>query len=146
MRVLACDVGTVRIGIARSVGSLAVPDSAVPAGHDSVARVIAKALEHDIDEIVVGLPLRLDGTEGPAAQTARAWALTLASHTNLPVRLVDERLSTVQAQRGLHEAGRSVRTSRDRIDSASAVIVLQAVLEYGERTGTLPGEVVGGSA
>ncbi len=144
MSLLACDVGSVRIGIARSVGSLAFPMEAVPAGADAVATILERADEIQATAIIVGLPLRLDGGEGPAAQAAREWAHTLAGATKIPVRLVDERLSTVQAQQGLHASGRSTRTSRDRIDSASAVVVLQAVLEYGERTGALPGEVVEG--
>jgi putative Holliday junction resolvase len=68
----------------------------------------------------------------------------LAELTSVPVRLMDERLSTVQAQRGLQAAGRSTRQSRSVIDSASAVIVLQAVLDQESATGVVPGELVPG--
>jgi len=85
-------------------------------------------------EIVIGLPLRLDGTAGQAATEAEDWAaglrnVLLAAGQSIQVRLVDERLTTVQAQRGLHAAGRSTRTSRQRIDSASAVVLLQGYLD-----------------
>ncbi len=80
-------------------------------------------------EVIVGLPLKMDGTEGASAEMARSWAAMLESNTELPVRLVDERLTTVQAQRGLHAAGRTVKNSRSSIDSASAVVLLQSVLE-----------------
>ncbi len=128
---LACDVGSARVGIARSdaSGLLAVPLDAVRGGDGSAAAVAALALEWEAIEIVVGLPLSLSGNEGPAAERAREWARGLSQATTVPVVLVDERLTTVQAQRGLHAAGRSTRTSRAVIDSASAVVLLQAHLD-----------------
>jgi len=145
---LACDVGSVRIGIARSdaTGVLAVPLEAVAAGSDSVAVVQALVDEWDALEVVVGLPLHLSGEEGPASAAARHWAQQLAERVTVPVRLIDERLSTVQAQRGMQAAGRSTRQSRSGIDSASAVIVLQAALDQEQATGAVPGEVVEGSS
>ncbi|MDO8731246.1 MAG: Holliday junction resolvase RuvX [Actinomycetota bacterium] len=128
---LACDVGTVRIGVARSDAGriLAVPLASVPAGEDSISALLALVLEYSAVEIIVGLPLKMDGTEGASAEMARSWAAKLAANTDLPVRLVDERLTTVQAQRGLHAAGRTVKNSRSAIDSASAAVLLQSVLE-----------------
>lgn len=128
---LACDVGTVRIGVARSDAGrvLAVPLGSVPAGEDSVNRILELVLEYSAVEIIVGLPLKMDGTEGTSADMARTWAARLEASTNVPVRFVDERLTTVQAQRGLHAAGRTVKNSRSAIDSASAVVLLQSVLE-----------------
>lgn len=128
---LACDVGSARIGMARSdpQGTLAVPLDAVRAGAnalDSILRIIA---EYEPLEVIVGLPLSLDGTEGPAAGRVREWVAALSARTEVPIRLVDERLTTVEAQRGLHAAGRTTRTSRSVIDSASAVILLQADLD-----------------
>jgi putative Holliday junction resolvase len=141
---LACDVGTVRVGMARSdaSGLLAVPLPAVAAGGDSVACVLAIIAEWDALEVFVGLPLHMSGVEGASAALARQWASTLAERAAVPVRLIDERLSTVEAQRGLHAGGRSTRESRSRIDSASAVIVLQSVLEAEGRSGSVPGELV----
>ena len=94
--------------------------------------------EWEAIEVYVGLPLHLSGPEGAASASARAWAGVLAERTGVPVRLIDERLSTVQAQRGLHASGRSTRQSRSVIDSASAVIVLQSALDQEQRTGPRP--------
>ena len=128
---LACDVGTVRIGVARSDASqvLAVPLDSVAAGEQAITDILALISEYSVVEIVVGLPLKMDGTEGASAQLAREWAAALEAGTEVPVQLVDERLTTVQAQRALHAAGRTVKNSRASIDSASAVVLLQAVLE-----------------
>lgn len=128
---LAVDVGTVRIGIARSdaSGTLAVPLDAVRAGEASFDAVAALVEEWAALEVIVGLPLSMSGEEGAAATAVRAWASTLAERLSVPVRLVDERLSTVQAQRALQAGGRSTRQSRSLIDSASAVMVLQADLD-----------------
>jgi putative Holliday junction resolvase len=128
---LACDVGTVRIGIARSDfhGILATPLEAIPAGESSVAQVKNLIDEYEAIEVIVGLPLMMNGMEGTAADMARQWVAGLESMVTTPIRFVDERLTTVQAQRGLHAAGRTVKNSRDSIDSASAVVLLQSVLD-----------------
>jgi putative Holliday junction resolvase len=141
---VACDVGSVRIGLARSdaLGVLAVPLDAVRAGDDALSRVCAVLDEWEAVDVYVGLPRHLSGAEGAAAGSARRWAIALAERTGVPVRLIDERLSTVQAQRNLQASGRSTRQSRSVIDSASAVIVLQSVLDQEQRTGTPPGEPV----
>lgn len=128
---LAIDVGSVRIGVARSDpgGLMAVPLDALSANDQAIAAVSGLVDEYEAIEIVVGLPLSMDGTEGRAASLARGWAERLSASVDIPVRLVDERLTTVQAQRGLHAAGRSVKSSRGMIDSASAVILLQFDLD-----------------
>lgn len=128
---LACDVGSVRIGIARCDphGLLATPLDAVAAGARAVAEVADLVRETEAMEVVVGLPLSMDGTEGPAAVRARDWAEQLEQVVHVPVVLVDERLTTVQAQRGLHAAGRTTKSSRAVIDSAAAVVLLQSRLD-----------------
>lgn len=142
---LAVDVGSVRIGLARSdaSGMLAVPLDAVRASDTSVGDVAAIAAEWEALEVYVGLPRHMDGREGDAAERARTWASSLAERSGVPVRLIDERLSTVQAQRALREAGRSTRESRSVIDSASAVMILQSALDGEAATGHVPGERVG---
>lgn len=139
---LAVDVGSVRIGLARSdaSGLLAVPLDAVRAGDSAVDEVARIAAEWGVLEIYVGLPRHMDGREGDAADKARAWAARLAERVSTPVRLLDERLSTVQAQRVLREAGRTTRQSRSVIDSASAVMVLQSALDAEAATGREPGD------
>lgn len=131
---LCVDVGSVRIGIARSdaSGTLAVPLEAVRAGAESVAAVASLVEEWSAVEVIVGYPLTMRGEEGSAALIARDWATELSERVSIPVRLVDERLSTVQAQRALQAGGRSTRQSRSVIDSASAVMVLQAELDRPE--------------
>lgn len=131
---LCVDVGSVRIGVARSdaSGTLAVPLEAVRAGDASVVQVAALVEEWSAVEVIVGYPLTMRGEEGSSAVAAREWADRLAELIPIPVRLVDERLSTVQAQRALHAGGRSTRQSRSVIDSASAVMVLQAELDRPE--------------
>lgn len=128
---LACDVGAVRIGIAvcDPEGLLASPRPAIPADEHAVSRVAAEALAVNAVEIVVGMPMSLDGTSGPAAQRVQAWIQELTSATPCPVVTIDERLSTVQAQRRLHEGGKTARTSRSIIDSAAAAILLESYLD-----------------
>jgi putative Holliday junction resolvase len=136
---LACDVGKARIGIARSDprGVLAVPLDPVKAGENSASLVRDIAIEYEAIEIIVGLPISMSGALGAAAEYTQAWVDQLSAVTEIPIRLHDERLTTVQAQRGLHEAGRTTKSSRAVIDSASAVVLLQTCLDS-ERSSGLP--------
>lgn len=144
---IGVDVGSVRIGIAASdpTGTLASPVTVVrrsSAGGD-VERLAALVDEREAIEVVVGLPRSLRDREGMAAVAARAFATTLAARVApVPVRLVDERLSTVTAQRGLHAGGRTVKSSRPVIDAAAAAVILQSALDAERATGTAPGELV----
>ncbi|MDA3021733.1 MAG: Holliday junction resolvase RuvX [Actinomycetota bacterium] len=134
---LAFDVGTARIGVARSdpAGILATPLAAIAAGPGAIGELGVLIAEYEVVDVVIGLPLNMNGTAGPAAESARAWANLVAQAVDVPVRLVDERLTTVQAQRGLHEAGRTVRSSRAVIDSAAAVVLLQSYLDAQRKAG-----------
>jgi len=137
------DVGRARVGVARSDRDalLATPietlarDTAL----DGVAAVVA---ELQPLEIVVGLPLSLSGGDTPSTGDARAFARELATRLGLPVRLVDERLSTVSAQRELHRSGRSTKSSRAVIDQVAAVIILQNALDLERASGRAPGVLV----
>jgi putative pre-16S rRNA nuclease len=142
---LGIDVGTVRIGVARSDASatLAVPVETVPRGDGDLDRLAALVAEHEAVEVLVGLPLTLQGKRGPAARAARDFAHALADRlTGLPVRLVDERMSTVTAARGLREAGRPGRTTRSVVDQAAAVVIVQYAIDSERATGRAPGELV----
>ncbi len=141
-RRVSLDPGSVRIGVAVCDidGILASPRPALSAGDLEAVGVVVEEIESL--EIIVGLPVGLDGVEGHAALRARDFATQVRRATSVPVRLVDERLSTVQAQRGLHDQGRSVRQSREMIDSASAAVVLQYALDVERSTGDPPGEVL----
>ncbi|NTV39220.1 MAG: Holliday junction resolvase RuvX, partial [Demequinaceae bacterium] len=93
---LGIDVGTVRVGVAACdpEGIMAFPVATVARDAEAVAAVAALAAEREAIEIFVGLPLHLSGSEGPSAVDARAFAAALAERTGVPVRLVDERMST----------------------------------------------------
>jgi putative Holliday junction resolvase len=137
------DVGTVRIGIARSDphGLLATPVETVPRGDGDLARILAIAMELDAFELIVGLPLSLAGTPTASTDDATGFAARLAAATELPVRLVDERLTTVSAQAALRASGRSSKQSRSVIDQVAAVIIVQHALDFERAAGTPPGEI-----
>ena len=146
------DVGSVRVGVAASDPSalLATPvrtvardtdeAAATPTDLEEIALVVA---ELDAVEVVVGLPRSLSGGEGPAAHTARTYAGRLAVRiAPVPVRLVDERLTTVDAHRTLRESGVGGRAQRAVVDQAAAVLILQAALDAERSSGRPPGELV----
>jgi putative holliday junction resolvase len=142
---LGVDPGRVRIGVAACDvdGVLATPVETVATGPGQWDRLAAIVDEYGAVELVVGLPLRLTGEEGPAAAEARAFATALAERVTVPVRLVDERLSTVEATRSLRDAGRTARRSRAVVDQAAAVVVLQSALDAERSSGQAPGVLVG---
>jgi putative Holliday junction resolvase len=124
------DVGTVRVGVAASDPHriLASPVETVPApGH---ARVAELARQREAVLIVVGLPTSLSGRSASAsADMARDWVAAFAPLVDVPVELVDERLTTVTATAALRASGRSAKKSRSVIDQAAAVALLQGVLD-----------------
>ncbi|SCK07544.1 putative holliday junction resolvase [Streptomyces sp. WMMB 714] len=146
-RRLAVDVGDARIGVASSDpdGLLATPVETVP-GRDlpgAHRRLAALVSEYEPIEVVVGLPRSLKGGEGPAAAKVRGFAEELARKiTPVPVRLVDERLSTVTAAQGMRASGVSSKKGRSRIDQAAAVVILQSALETERMSGSPPGQCV----
>ncbi|HEX2361615.1 MAG TPA: Holliday junction resolvase RuvX [Jiangellaceae bacterium] len=139
------DVGTVRIGVATCDpdGVLATPLETVRRGTGDVGRLTTIIAEQQAIEVVVGLPLSLSGGDGPAAATTRSFARALARRVApCPVRLVDERLSTVEATRGMRERGVSARQGRESVDQAAAVVILQSALDTERGSGRPPGEIV----
>jgi len=141
---LGIDVGRARVGVARCDpdGMLAVPVETVPRSEESVARILELAAEHGATELVVGLPLNLRGEDTPSTADARAFAAELARRGDAPVRLVDERLSTVTAHTALRQSGRSQKGSRSMVDQVAAVVLLQHAVDSEKRTGTPAGELV----
>ncbi len=138
---LGVDVGRARIGVARCDrdGILATPIETVARGDGDLARITQLREEYDAVEIVVGLPLSLSGGSTASTEDARAFAAAIAKSTATPVRLVDERLSTVTAQSQLRENGRSTRSSRSVVDQVAAVIILQTALDAERTAGSPPG-------
>ena len=141
---LGVDVGKVRIGVARSDlhGMLALPVETVPRGQGDLGRLLVLITEYEVTEIVVGLPLSLKGTDTASTADAREFAVQLAALTQLPVRMVDERLSTVSAQQALRSSGRTSKNSRAVIDQVAAVIILQHALDAERSGGNAPGTLV----
>ncbi|MBK8435663.1 MAG: Holliday junction resolvase RuvX [Austwickia sp.] len=148
-RRVGVDVGSARVGLATCdpEGVLATPVGTVARSDarsdlDEIADTVRRLAAI---EVVVGLPRSLSGSEGPAAEAARAYAISLVGRlAGVPVRLLDERLTTVDAQRALREAGRPARQQRSVIDQVSAVLILQAALDLERASGRPPGEALGG--
>jgi putative Holliday junction resolvase len=133
-RRLGVDVGTVRIGVATSDpdGILATPVETVARdrGGKHLRRLGKLVAEYDAVEVIVGLPRTLADRTGPAAQDAIEVADLLAQRISpIPVRLADERLTTVTAQRSLREAGVRAKGQRAVVDQAAAVAILQSWLD-----------------
>ncbi|RLV50201.1 Holliday junction resolvase RuvX [Nocardioides mangrovicus] len=142
---LGLDPGDARIGVASSdpSGFLASPLDTVARGRGDLDRLAALAGESGAVEVVVGLPKSLSGREGPSAGKVREFAQALATRVApLPVRLVDERLSTVTAEAVLRDQGRKGRRRRAVVDQAAAVVILQHALDTERATGRPPGEPV----
>ncbi|MDR3068481.1 MAG: Holliday junction resolvase RuvX [Cellulomonas sp.] len=141
---LGVDVGAVRVGLAASDpdGILATPVATLPRA-SSLGQVAAEVRERGAGCVYVGLPRHLSGAEGASARAAHAYAGYLArAVAPVQVRLFDERLSTMVAQRALRAAGRSSRDQRGVVDQAAAVVILQDALEAERATGRRPGTVV----
>ncbi|MCS6853890.1 MAG: Holliday junction resolvase RuvX [Elioraea sp.] len=135
VRLLGIDLGAKRIGLALSdVGrSIASPYGSIPRRKlaDTAAELVAIARDQQVGGLVVGLPLSLDGSTGPAAQAARDWAHAVSETTGLPTALWDERLSTAAVSRMLiGEADLSRRRRAKVVDAAAAAWVLQGALDF----------------
>ncbi|MGL4257858.1 MAG: Holliday junction resolvase RuvX [Microbacterium sp.] len=141
---LGIDVGRARVGVARCDpdGLLATPVETVPRDDAAAARIVALAEEYSAIELLVGLPLNLRGEDTASTADAREFAAALAAASGLPVRLVDERLSTVSAHAALRDSGRSQRSSRSIVDQVAAVVLLQQALDVEKSTGRPPGSAV----
>lgn len=136
---LGVDVGTVRVGVAVSDpdGVLATPLATLArdvAGGTDLTELARLAAEREAVEVVVGLPRSLSGGLGPAARAAREYAGLLADRVHpIPVRMSDERLTTVAAERRLGEAGIRGRKGRSVVDRSAAVLILQGWLDGARR-------------
>jgi putative holliday junction resolvase len=133
-RLIGLDPGSRTIGVALSdVGlSLASPYGSLKRGklRDSAAEVVAIARKEGAGGLVVGLPLSMDGTVGPAAQAARDWALAVSEATGLPTAMYDERLSSAAVNRFLiDQADLSRRKRAEAVDRMAAAWMLQAALD-----------------
>lgn len=146
---IGIDVGRARVGVARSDrdGLLATPVATLARGDSTQDELRALATELEPSEFVIGLPISLRGGDTASTADAREFAAAVASWASeggdpVTVRLVDERLSTVTAQRQLHDNGRRAKGSRPVIDQVAAVIILQNALDFERTAGRPPGELV----
>lgn len=143
------DVGEVRVGLAVSdpEGRLATPVATLARDRAETATDLEQLADRvgaqETAYVVVGLPLTLAGEHGPAARLARAYAARVAARVHpVPVRLVDERLTTVGSHRLLRESGVPGARHRRVVDQAAAVLILQSALDAERASGQAPGELV----
>lgn len=141
---LGIDVGRARVGVARCDpdGMLAVPVETVPRDDASIDRIVQLAGEYDLLEFVVGLPVNMQGADTASTTDAREFAASLHTRSGLPVRLVDERLSTVTAHAALRSSGRSQKKSRSIVDQVAAVVLLQQAIDMEKSTGNPAGATI----
>ena len=137
---LAIDVGTVRIGLAVSDPDsiLSTPLPALIRSKlltETLQEILSLISDNGVIEVYVGDPLSLSGEETASTQDARQFALQLAELTSVPVRLVDERLTTVTASSKLRLNGLNAKAAKDLIDSASAVEILEQALNVSKKSG-----------
>ena len=137
MRVMAIDYGDARTGVAVSdaagtlTGYTTVIQSRQP---EWVAEEIAKiAAERQAEELVMGFPRNMDGTEGPRAELYRAFAALVEEKTGMPVRLWDERRTTIEAHQILHASGKRMKQHRKNVDAVAASLILEGYLTYRAR-------------
>jgi len=129
-RVLAVDPGSTRVGLAISDPDriLAQPLEVIDAD-EARQHIACRVLEFGITDIVVGIPYKMDGSRGPEAEKAEAFALDIEQLTGVTVHRWDERLSSVQASHAMRAAGASEKKQRGKVDMVAAAVVLQGFLE-----------------
>jgi len=133
MRILGLDLGSKRIGVALSdpEGIIASPLTTLErkGGERDLRNVRELVRKHQVGEIIVGLPLHLDGRRGPEAEAARRFAEQLTRAIGIPVGMLDERWTTIEAERALRESGRRGKKRRAVVDAVAASILLRTWLE-----------------
>jgi putative Holliday junction resolvase len=138
-RLLGLDVGTKTIGLALSdvTRSIATPYETIRrTKFTSDAEILVDIVDKmEVGGLIIGLPINLDGSEGPRAQSTRAFARNLAKHIDLPMAFWDERLSTAAVERHLIEAGASRKRRAEVVDRMAAAYILQGALDRLKRAG-----------
>ena len=137
MRVMAIDYGDVRTGVAVSDASgllagytTVVHSRSSGRAAEEVARI---ARERQADELVMGFPRNMDGTEGPRAELYREFAKSVEEKTGTPVRLWDERRTTIEAHQILHASGKRMKAHKQNVDAVAASLILEGYLAYKAR-------------
>lgn len=132
MKIMAVDYGNARTGIAISdaTGILTGFSTVIQSHNPSIVlqELSRLAIEHRVEEVVVGLPRNMDGSEGPRAQLCREFARQVEELTSLPVVLWDERRTTVEAHAILHENGKRMKNHKKNVDAVAASLILEGYL------------------
>ena len=141
---LSVDVGTVRVGVARCDRDqiMASPVATLSGEETAIKEIVSLIDEYNAELIYVGKPISLNQGHTASTEMAIAFAHHLASTSQIPVHLVDERLTTVSAQTQLHASGKSTKQSRNVIDQIAAVVLLDHAMAIEKATGNLAGELV----
>ena len=140
-RRLALDSGDARIGIAVSEGTLVLPIEAIPNDSKAIPRILSEIQARSITAIYIGLPLSLGGELSSSAHKAISLGKSIASQSQVPVRFVDERLTTKTAALMLRTAGKNAKSSKNIIDAQAAAIILESALQQ-EVQGRLAGKTL----
>ena len=139
MRVMAIDYGDARTGVAISdvTGMLAGFTTVIHSRDDQrVLDELGKLIQsHRVDELVMGFPRNMDGTEGPRAELYRAFAARLEERTGMPVHLWDERRTTIEAHQILHASGKRMKSHKKTVDAVAATLILEGYLARRRREG-----------
>ncbi len=134
MRILGLDIGDKRIGIAVSDemgwSAQALKTINCSSTDEDIGQIKGIIEEYETDEIIVGLPLNMNGTSGFRAQKVQDFVSLLKKQVSIPVNTWDERLSTVEAERNLIDAGLSRKKRKDVVDMLAASVILQGYLDY----------------
>ena len=130
-RILCLDIGERRIGVAVSdeMGTIASPVAMIPRAGDVVSELRALITKYDAVRLVAGLPVGLNGREGPQAKSVREYTDALATEIDIPLEYWDERLSTTVAERSLIESGTRRNKRKSRVDAVAAAVILQGYLD-----------------
>ncbi|OGK05789.1 MAG: hypothetical protein A2W80_08465 [Candidatus Riflebacteria bacterium GWC2_50_8] len=137
MKILALDIGKKRIGVAicDRLEIAASPFSVVKAGRTAVGEIVALLKKEEIDRVVIGMPVSLDGVEREPCERARYYKNELEKQTSLPIDFFDERLTTKIAEASLIESGMRREQRRGVIDAVAASLILRSYLDYRKNTG-----------
>ena len=141
---LAIDVGSVRVGVARcdSDQIMALPLATLANDELTIEKIISFASDYSAQLIYVGKPVSLKESETASTFLATDFAMELSSLTEIPVHLLDERLTTVSAKNVIKETGKTEKKSRDYVDQVAAVILLEQAIAIEKSTGRLAGSLV----
>ena len=132
MRVMAIDYGDARTGVAISdvTGMLAGSATVIHSRDDQrvLDELVRLIQSHRVDELVMGFPRNMDGTEGPRAELYRAFAARLEERSGMPVHLWDERRTTIEAHQILHASGKRMKSHKKTVDAVAATLILEGYL------------------